>query len=81
MHLARGEKMSYTEVAFAASLVAKKAYDMRVKPLWAITASTLVGLLILSLGIWSFAGKKDVAPHKLTILFTGDDLGSNKPCG
>ncbi|HUV05739.1 MAG TPA: hypothetical protein VMX94_11610 [Armatimonadota bacterium] len=29
----------------------------------------------------SFAGKEGMAPHKLTILFTGDDWGQVKPCG
>ena len=41
-------------------------------------------IAILALGVLSglsFAGKRGVKPHKLTILFTGDDLGSVKPCG
>jgi len=36
---------------------------------------------ILVCGAWTLAARKEVKPHKLTILFTGDDLGSMKPCG
>lgn len=54
---------------------------MRAKPLWTTVSAILTGTLLLGMGIWSYAGKKDVTPHKLTILFTGDDLGTAKPCG
>ena len=47
----------------------------------ALALSALIVMLILGIGVWSFAGKKEIKPHKLTILFTGDDLGTVKPCG
>ena len=43
----------------------------------------ILAVLVLSVGIAtdsSFAGKK-FEPQKLTIIFSGDDLGNIKPCG
>ncbi len=44
-----------------------------------LIGAAIIGILVC--GAWTFAGRKDVKPHKLTILFTGDDLGMAKPCG
>ena len=48
-----------------------------------ILPSVLISALALGVGLLSavsFAGR-GVKPHKLTIIFTGDDLGTVKPCG
>jgi len=50
----------------------------------AALSSILFAAAVLCLGMLShrlFAGKEDLVPHKLTILFTGDDQGQVKPCG
>jgi len=49
-----------------------------VVPLVAVVALVLCCAAICGL---SFAAKRGIKPHKLTILFSGDDLGTAKPCG
>ena len=47
-------------------------------------SSILFAAMVLGSGMLShrlLAGKEGVAPHKLTILFTGDDQGQVKSCG
>jgi len=47
-------------------------------------SSIMLAAMALGSGILShrsFAGRKSIAPHKLTILFTGDDWGHLKACG
>ena len=47
-------------------------------PLVAVAALVLGCAAISGL---SFAAKRGIKPHKLAILFSGDDLGTAKPCG
>jgi len=48
----------------------------------AVLTTVILAALVLAsdtLSERSFAGKDKAAPHKLTILFTGDDWGNVKP--
>ncbi len=49
-----------------------------VLPIIVLTAVALASGIVSD---QSFAGRKKISPHKLTILFTGDDLGNIKGCG
>ena len=47
-------------------------------------SSILFAAMVLGSGMLShrlLAGREDLVPHKLTILFTGDDQGQVKSCG
>lgn len=57
--------------------------NLHSKPNNLILPSVLISVLALGVGVLSavsFAGR-GVKPHKLTIIFTGDDLGNVKACG
>jgi hypothetical protein len=49
-----------------------------VVPLVAVVALVLGCAAISGL---SLAAKRGIEPHKLAIMFSGDDLGTAKPCG
>lgn len=47
-----------------------------------LTVSVVFALALSLVGLYlGPAAGKDVAPHKLTILFTASDYGNVKPCG
>ena len=44
----------------------------------------MLAVIVFAPTAWSSRsteGKSNISPHKLAILFTGDDLGNIKPCG
>ena len=47
-------------------------------PKSAILLSVIAAMLLISAGM--LAGKARIAPHQLTIFFTGDDSGRYKYC-
>jgi hypothetical protein len=75
--------MLYTEPATSPFLLERKAPVMKAILRKAGLPSIVLAVILLSVSVpsdVSFAGKSKISPHKLTILFTGDDWGNVKPC-
>ncbi len=55
--------------------------NMQAKSKLALLIMLIALMLMAGASVFSLAAKRNVKPHQLMILFTGDDLGTNKSCG